>query len=159
MNSPRGSCTFPRVNYLSLHLPNESAVRVIKQLHFTMASSSSANTIPPVCSLVPAGGGDGERGKDRASWHMFGNGGQWHCNPEPVCQSDRTWDFVSLAWLREVAETLRTKRTFAISSRGFAWHRGLQEVLCFANVTLWRVSALSKPLGIKATTLIYLKTS
>lgn len=67
MNSPRGSCTFPRVNYLSLHLPNESAVRVIKQLHFTMASSSSANTILLFArSLVPAGG----RRRERERWHF-----------------------------------------------------------------------------------------
>lgn len=54
MNSSHGSCTFPRVNYLSLHLPNESAVPVIKQVHFSVASSSSTNTGPPVCSLAPA---------------------------------------------------------------------------------------------------------
>lgn len=85
MNSPRGSCTFPRVNYLSLHLPNESAVRVIKQLHFTMASSSSANTIPPVCSLVPAGG---VRRRERERLH-----------------------FVAYVWKRAVSDTLTLKQS------------------------------------------------
>lgn len=104
MNSSHGSCTFPRVNYLSLHLPNESAVPVIKQLHFTMASSSSTNTVPAVCSLVPAGvGWDGEREKGKVALHgiCLETGGRWQCwalimksNPKTVWQ--RKWRWITL---------------------------------------------------------------
>lgn len=40
MNSSYGSCTFPRVNYLSPRSPNESAAAVIKQRHFKSRSFS-----------------------------------------------------------------------------------------------------------------------
>lgn len=54
MNSSHGSCTFPRVNYLSLLSPNESAVDVIKQLHFILASPASTNTQPGPILFVQA---------------------------------------------------------------------------------------------------------
>lgn len=43
MNSSHGSCSFPRVNYLSLLSLNESAVPVIKQLHSISAPVSSSH--------------------------------------------------------------------------------------------------------------------
>lgn len=48
MNSPRGSCSFPRVNYLSLLSLNESAVPVIKPLRSISAPLPSRT--PPLFS-------------------------------------------------------------------------------------------------------------
>lgn len=119
MNSSHGSCTFPRVNYLSLHLPNESAVPVIKQLHFTMASSSSTNTVPPVCSLVPAAcETEREKGKGCPSWHMFGN---WR--PLTVLSSD-----YEIEPQNNLATRVRGNCTWSVDSR---------HINCFKTKYLW----------------------